>query len=131
MHLALKNACLEPSQIDYINAHGTSTHLNDLYESQAVKEVFGDAARAIPVSSTKSLTGHCLGAAASVEAVLCCKALTENIIPPTAHLTEPDPELGSLDFVPLTPRKKILHNIMSNSFAFGGHNGVCVFRKME
>jgi 3-oxoacyl-[acyl-carrier-protein] synthase II len=129
MRIALANARLEPNKIDYINAHGTSTDLNDRYETKAIKDVFGNETT-IPVSSTKSVTGHCLGAAASVEAVLCCKSLQENVIPPTANLTDPDPEL-TLDYVPLIPREKIISNVMSNSFAFGGHNGVCIFSKPQ
>lgn len=127
MRNALRNAGIGPEDIDYINAHGTSTDLNDRLETIAIKDVFGETTLT-PVSSTKSMTGHCLGAAASVEAVICCKALQENTIPPTANLYEQDPELN-LDFVPLKPRKKILTNVMSNSFAFGGHNGVCIFSR--
>lgn len=128
MRRSLENAGLAPEGIDYINAHGTSTRINDLYETQAIHAVFGAAARSVAVSSTKSLTGHCLAAAAGVEAVICCKALVEGCIPPTWHLTDPDPELD-LDFVPNAPRKCELRNVMSNSFAFGGHNGVAIFSK--
>lgn len=128
MKRALDSACLVPEQIDYINAHGTSTQLNDLYETQAIKEVFGAHAYAIPVSSTKSMTGHCLSGAAGVESVIACKALVENCIPPTMHLTDPDPELD-LDYVPGAPRLRELNHVMSNSFAFGGHNGVCIFSR--
>jgi 3-oxoacyl-[acyl-carrier-protein] synthase II len=128
MRRALENAALAPAAIDYINAHGTSTRINDLYETQAIHAVFGAAARAVAVSSTKSLTGHCLAGAAGVEAVICCKALVEGVIPPTWHLNEPDPELD-LDFVPNAPRARELRNVMSNSFAFGGHNGVAIFSK--
>jgi 3-oxoacyl-[acyl-carrier-protein] synthase II len=128
MELALRNARLEASDIDYINAHGTSTRQNDLLETLAIKKVFGDRACRIPVSSTKSMTGHCLSGAAGVEAVLCCKALQENVIPPTANLTEKDPELD-LDYVPLEPRRAELRHVMSNSFAFGGHNGVVIFSR--
>jgi 3-oxoacyl-[acyl-carrier-protein] synthase II len=130
MDLALKNARLDPTAIDYINAHGTGTCLNDLYETQAIKRVFEKNAFSIPISSTKSMTGHCLGGASGVEAVICCKAMAENTIPPTANLARPDPELD-LDFVPHTPRKKELTHVMSNSFAFGGHNGVCIFSKFK
>ena len=130
MKLALQNAGLKTDEIDYINAHGTSTVLNDIYETQAIKEVFGEQAKRIPISSTKSMTGHCLSAAAGVEAVICIKSLLENTIPPTANLTDPDPELD-LDYVPNTPRKKELNHVMSNSFAFGGQNGVCVFSRPD
>lgn len=130
MRIALDNAGLKPEDIDYINAHGTSTILNDLYETEAIKNVFGKYAYNIPISSTKSMTGHCLSGAAAVEAVIACKSLEENIIPPTMNLTNPDPKLD-LDYVPLKTRKKILKHIMSNSFAFGGHNGACIFSKTE
>jgi 3-oxoacyl-[acyl-carrier-protein] synthase II len=126
MKMALDIAGLKPTDIDYLNAHGTSTNMNDLYETQAIKSVFGEHAKSIVVSSTKSMTGHCLGGAAGVEAVICCKALQENIIPPTINLTDPDPELD-LDYAPNLARRKELGHVMSNSFAFGGHNGVCVF----
>ncbi|MHB8835501.1 MAG: beta-ketoacyl-[acyl-carrier-protein] synthase family protein [Candidatus Methylomirabilia bacterium] len=128
MQRALENAGLAPESIDYINAHGTSTRINDLYETQAIHAVFGDKAGRVAVSSTKSLTGHCLAGAAGVEAVICCKALVEGLIPPTWHLTDPDPELD-LDFVPNAPRRRELRNVMSNSFAFGGHNGVAIFSR--
>jgi 3-oxoacyl-[acyl-carrier-protein] synthase II len=128
MRLALGNAGLAPAAVDYVNAHGTSTPLNDLYETRAIKQVFGEHARHMPVSSTKSMTGHCLSAAAGVEAVICCKALCENTIPPTANLTDPDPECD-LDYVPLTSRRATLTHVMSNSFGFGGQNGVCLFHK--
>jgi 3-oxoacyl-[acyl-carrier-protein] synthase II len=128
MKRALDSAGLVPEQIDYINAHGTSTQLNDLYETQAIKEVFGAHAYAIPVSATKSMTGHCLSGAAGVESVIACKALVENCIPPTMHLTDPDPALD-LDYVPGAPRLRELNHVMSNSFAFGGHNGVCIFSR--
>ena len=130
MRNALQCAGLNSEDIDYINAHGTSTYLNDLYETGAIKEVFGEDAKRIPVSSTKSQTGHCLSAAAGVEAVISIKSLIENLIPATMNLTEPDPELD-LDFVPNQPRKANLQNVMSNSFAFGGQNGVCIFSKMD
>jgi 3-oxoacyl-[acyl-carrier-protein] synthase II len=126
MQRALQESGLTPSDIDYINAHGTSTNLNDLYETLAIKTVFADRAREIPVSSTKSMTGHCLAGSGGVEAVISCKALSEGIIPPTINLTHPDPRLD-LDYVPLQARKKDLHHVMSNSFAFGGHNGVNIF----
>jgi len=130
MRRSLENAGIAPDGIDYINAHGTSTRINDLYETQAIHAVFGAAAGRVAVSSTKSLTGHCLAGAAGVEAVICCKALVEGLIPPTWHLTDPDPELD-LDFVPHAPRRRELRNVMSNSFAFGGHNGVAIFSRYD
>jgi 3-oxoacyl-[acyl-carrier-protein] synthase II len=128
MRRSLENAGLAPEGVDYINAHGTSTRINDLYETQAITTVFGAAARSVAVSSTKSLTGHCLAGAAGIEAVICCKALVEGLIPPTWHLTDPDPELD-LDFVPNAPRRREMRSVMSNSFAFGGHNGVAIFSR--
>jgi 3-oxoacyl-[acyl-carrier-protein] synthase II len=130
MKRALDNAGLSPADIDYVNAHGTSTPLNDRFESQAIQEVFGDHARSLLVSSTKSMTGHCLGAAAAVEAVICCKAIETGIAPPTINLSQPDPQCD-LDYVAGKARKKQLKHVMSNSFAFGGHNGVCVFSRPE
>jgi 3-oxoacyl-[acyl-carrier-protein] synthase II len=128
MQLALKHSGLGPHQIDYINAHGTSTNLNDYYETLAIKEVFGSAATQLPVSSTKSMTGHCLAGAGGVEAVIVCKSLVENLIPPTINLTHADTGLD-LDYVASTARVKQLNHVMSNSFAFGGHNGVNIFSR--
>ena len=128
MRLALEQAGLEVGDVDYVNAHGTSTEQNDRYETQAIKEVFGPRAGSVPVSSTKALTGHCLAGAAGVEAVLCCKALTEGVVPPTAHLCEPGEGLD-LDYVPGAPRRARLRHVMCNSFAFGGHNGVLIFSR--
>lgn len=130
MTAALKNAGLAPGAIDYVNAHGTSTHLNDLYETEAIRQVFGEHAYKLAVSSTKSMTGHCLAGAAGVEAVICCKCIEAGAIPPTANLRNPDPELD-LDYVPNTARYKALGHVLSNSFAFGGHNGVCIFSRLE
>jgi 3-oxoacyl-[acyl-carrier-protein] synthase II len=130
MQRALQESGLVPGDIDYINAHGTSTNLNDLYETIAIKTVFADKAHEIPVSSTKSMTGHCLAGAGGMEAVISCKALHEGIIPPTINLTHPDPRLD-LDYVPLQARKKSLCHVMSNSFAFGGHNGVNIFSRYD
>lgn len=125
MASALHLARLTPQDIGHINAHGTATRLNDLYETRAIEAVFGAHARRVLVSSTKSMTGHCLAGAGGVEAVLAVKALTEGVVPPTATLRCADPELG-LDYVPLTPRRADLRHVMSNSFGFGGHNGVVV-----
>jgi 3-oxoacyl-[acyl-carrier-protein] synthase II len=130
MRKALGQAGLEPRDIGYVNAHGTSTALNDLYEAQALASVFGDHARALPVSSTKPVTGHCLAAAAGVEAVITCQALVEGIVPPTGNLTHPDPAI-SLDLVAGEARRAELRHVMSNAFAFGGHNGVCIFSRPQ
>lgn len=129
MQMALNAAKLSPSDIDYINAHGASTRLNDMYETAAIKQVFGDHVGALAVSSTKSMTGHSLAGAAGVEAVICCKALQTGTIPSTINLHTPDPELD-LDYVADGAREQELSHVMSNSFAFGGHNGVNVFSKM-
>lgn len=126
---ALANAGMAPRDIDYINAHGTSTGYNDLYETQAIKAVFGSAAASIPVSSTKPQTGHCLAGAAGVEAALCVMAMCDNIVPATINLRTPDPQCD-LDYVPNHSRAKELNAVMSNSFAFGGHNGVCIFARV-
>jgi 3-oxoacyl-[acyl-carrier-protein] synthase II len=130
MSMALESAGLRPSDISYINAHGTSTPLNDLFETRAVKNVFGDAAAGIPMSSTKSVTGHALGAAGALEAIFCVKAITEGRIPPTAGYRVPDEELD-LDYVTDGPRDADVRYAMSNSFGFGGHNGTVIFKKYE
>jgi 3-oxoacyl-[acyl-carrier-protein] synthase II len=128
MRLALAQAGLTAEDIGYVNAHGTSTELNDWYESQAIRAVFGERTARLPVSSTKSVTGHCLAGAAGVEAVISCKALAEDLAPPTGNLTEPDPKI-ELDLVRSGPRHVALRHVMSNAFAFGGHNGVCIFSR--
>jgi len=119
MELAL--ACAGNPEIDYINAHGTSTPFNDLSETKAIKQVFGDKAYRIPVSSTKSMHAHMLGAAGAVETLVCCKAVQEGVIPPTINLETPDPECD-LDYVPGKARQVDVRVAMSNSFGFGGHN---------
>lgn len=124
MQIALSNADLSVSDIDYINAHGTSTPLNDKSETAAIKTVFGPQAYKIPVSSTKSMTGHLLGAAGALEAVICVTTLQDGILPPTINYETPDPECD-LDYVPNHARQVKVRNIMSNSFGFGGHNA-CV-----
>lgn len=126
MQLALDDAGLSPRQIDYLNAHGTSTQLNDKSETAAVKTVFGEAAYDLPISSTKSMHGHLLGAAGAVEAIICLKALETGLIPPTINYATPDP-LCDLDYVPNHARPKALQTVMSNSFGFGGHNGCIIF----
>lgn len=128
MQMALADAGLSPRQIDYLNAHGTSTQLNDKSETAAVKTVFGEAAYDLAISSTKSMHGHLLGAAGAVEAVICLKALEAGLIPPTINYETPDP-VCDLDYVPNAARPKALRAIMSNSFGFGGHNGSIIFGK--
>jgi len=128
MEAALRDAEINSNQVDYINAHGTSTQLGDLAETRAVKVLFKDDAFKIPVSSTKSMTGHLLGASGGVEAIITCKALETGIMPPTANLEEPG-EGCDLDYIPKTAREKTLKIAMSNSFGFGGHNVSLVFGK--
>ncbi len=123
---ALTDAQLEPSAIDYINAHGTATALNDVMETKAVKQVFGEQAYQIPMSSTKSMTGHGMGATAALEAVFSIMALRDQVAPPTINYNEPDPECD-LDYVPNMARDMPLNHIMSNSFGFGGHNVSLIF----
>jgi 3-oxoacyl-[acyl-carrier-protein] synthase II len=126
MALALKHAGLAPTAIDYINAHGTSTPLNDKNETLAVKSVFGEHAYKLAMSSTKSMTGHLLGAAGAIEAVAGILALRDQILPPTINQTDPDPECD-LDYVPNVARKAVVHRFMSNSLGFGGHNASIIF----
>ena len=130
MQLAIDEAGIQPKEVSYINAHGTGTPYNDLFETRAIKKVFGEDAYNIPVSSTKSMTGHLLGAAGSVEAIVCVKAIQDGIIPPTINLEVPDEELD-LDYVPGVARKQELTYTMSNSLGFGGHNGCLLLKRFE
>ncbi|WP_026499141.1 beta-ketoacyl-ACP synthase II [Butyrivibrio sp. WCD2001] len=130
MKLAIKDAGITESDIDYINAHGTSTSLNDKYETAAIKTVFGEKAKDLYVSSTKSMTGHLLGGAGGVEAVFCVKALEDSFVPPTASLKETDPEMD-LNYVPGKGIEKELNYVLSNSLGFGGHNACLIFKKYK
>jgi len=130
MEIALKDAGINYDEVDYVNAHGTSTPLNDLSETMAMKTVFRDRARKIAVSSTKSMTGHLLGAAGGVEAIYSVLAITHGVIPPTINYETPDPECD-LDYVPNTPREAAVRVVMSNSFGFGGTNATLIFREFK
>jgi len=130
MKLALQNADLEVNDIGYINAHGTSTPLNDKSETAAIKTVFGEHAYNIPVSSTKSMTGHLLGASGAIEAIICILAMRDEVLPPTINYQTPDPECD-LDYVPNEPRRASPRHVMSNSFGFGGHNATLIFSRFD
>ena len=129
MKQAMADAGVTPSEVDYINAHGTSTALNDRCETLAVKQAFGDAASGLMVSSTKSMTGHLLGAAGAVEAVISALSLKHGLVPATINYRVPDPDCD-LDVVPNTPREREIQVAMSTSLGFGGHNAALVFRKV-
>jgi 3-oxoacyl-[acyl-carrier-protein] synthase II len=129
MKMALRTAGVNPEDIDYVNAHGTSTPFNDLYETLAIKRVFGEHVRKLMVSSTKSMTGHMLGAAGGVEAIFCLLSLQHGVVPPTINYQEPDPECD-LDYVPNQARQADVKVAMSNSFGFGGTNATLLFRKV-
>lgn len=131
MRIAIKDAELTTNDIDYINAHGTSTPFNDKNESNAIVTVFGDHSKNLLVSSTKSMTGHLLGAAGAIEAIATVKAIKEGIAPPTINYETPDPECGDLNFVPNKPIKKEIKAALSNTFGFGGHNATLCFKAYE
>ncbi|MCI0521790.1 MAG: beta-ketoacyl-ACP synthase II [Chloroflexi bacterium] len=128
MRLAMESARVNPEDIHYINAHGTATPLNDLSETRAIKAAFGGLAYNIPISSTKSMTGHMMGATGALEALFCVMAVQQNVIPPTIHYETPDPECD-LDYTPNRAREATVNVALSNSFGFGGHNAVLVIRK--
>lgn len=128
--IALKKANVGPGEVNYINAHGTATLLNDRTETNVIKNVFGEYAKRIPISASKSMIGHLLGAAGSIEAVITILAMQHSVLPPTINLTHPDPECD-LDYVPNIARKAEVKTAVSNSFGFGGHNSVLVFKKFE
>jgi 3-oxoacyl-[acyl-carrier-protein] synthase II len=130
MRLALDEAGMQPEEIDYINAHGTSTRVNDPVETKVIKEVFGDHAYKLAVSSTKSMHGHMIGAAGGMEALVGCLSIRDQYIPATINLENPDPECD-LDYVPNVGRSAPVNGVMSNSLGFGGHNGILVLRKLE
>jgi len=130
MKVALEDSGLAPTDIGYINAHGTSTPLNDKSETAAIKTIFGEQAFKVPISSTKSMTGHLLGASGAVEAIVCAKVFEENIIPATINYETPDPECD-LDYVPNQTRKVTIDHAMSNSFGFGGHNATLVLSRYK
>lgn len=130
MSQAIENAQINPEAIQYISAHGTATSLNDAMETKAVKAIFKEHAYNIPMSSTKSMTGHGMGMTAAVEAIFCIQAIQDNIAPPTTNLREPDPECD-LDYVPHTARELPIDYAMSNSFGFGGHNASLIFKRFE
>jgi 3-oxoacyl-[acyl-carrier-protein] synthase II len=128
MQHALKKAGVKPEEIDYINAHGTSTQLNDAMETKAIKTVFGEYAYKVPISSTKSMLGHMIGCAGAVEPAICIMTILKGIIPPTINYETPDPECD-LDYVPNVARTVKVNTALTNSFGFGGHNSVLILRR--
>jgi len=125
---ALTSANADPTQIGYINAHGTATQLNDLSETKAVKAALGDLAYKVPISSTKSMTGHMMGATGALEVIFCVRAILDGVLPPTIHYETPDPECD-LDVIPNEAREKKIDLALSNAFGFGGHNAVLAIRR--
>ncbi|HRU38901.1 MAG TPA: beta-ketoacyl-[acyl-carrier-protein] synthase II, partial [Candidatus Goldiibacteriota bacterium] len=125
---ALKDAGIKPEQVDYVNAHGTSTILNDREETAAIKSVFGDHAKKLAISSTKSMTGHMLGGTGAVEAIVCALSCRDNVVHQTRNFTNPSPECD-LDYVPGSKRQMTVNYAISNSFGFGGHNATVVIKK--
>lgn len=130
MQMAINDAGIEPEKIDYINAHGTSTYYNDLYETMAIKSVFGENAKNISISSTKSMTGHLLGASGAIEAIVCALAIKDNFVPPTINLENPG-EGMDLDYTPNKGKERTINYALSNSLGFGGHNATIVLKKYE
>ena len=130
MQLAIEDAGAKPEEVDYINAHGTSTPYNDKNETVAIKTVFGDHARKLKISSTKSMTGHLLGASGGIEAIAALKAIEKQIVPPTINYMTPDPDCD-LDYVPNTAEETQVNSVLSNTFGFGGHNAVVFLRKWQ
>jgi len=128
LSLAMRKAEVNPNEVDYINAHGSATVLNDITETHAIKSVFGKSAYHIPISASKSMTGHLLGAAGAIEAIICILAINHGTIPPTLNLTHPDSKCD-LDYVPNKMRRAEIMTAISNSFGFGGHNSVLIFRR--
>jgi 3-oxoacyl-[acyl-carrier-protein] synthase II len=130
MQAALESGNIDPTWIDYINAHGTSTPLGDKAETKAVKHVFGDHAYKLAISSTKSSLGHSLGASGGIELIITIKAILESTVPPTINLETPDPDCD-LDYTPNKPKSRPIRYAMSNSFGFGGHNASIIVKKFE
>jgi 3-oxoacyl-[acyl-carrier-protein] synthase II len=125
--LALRDAALDPQQVDYISAHGTATELNDKYETQAIKTALGEAAHRVAISSTKSMTGHIMGATGAIESIFCLLAIRDSVLPPTINYAVPDPDCD-LDYVPNEARQAPVQVALNNAFGFGGHNAVLVFK---
>jgi 3-oxoacyl-[acyl-carrier-protein] synthase II len=130
MRLAIRKAGIDPTEVDYINAHGTSTSKNDKFETMAIKTVFGEHAYKLAVSSTKSMTGHLLGAAGAIEAIACIFAMRDDLLPPTINYETPDPDCD-LYYVPNKAEKRTVNVALSNSLGFGGHNATLIFRKYQ
>jgi 3-oxoacyl-[acyl-carrier-protein] synthase II len=130
MRAALRRAQIEPERVGYVNAHGTSTPLGDLAETRALKQVFGDHAYNLKISSTKSVMGHCFGAAGAIEAMMCVLALHHGVLPPTINLEHPDPECD-LDYVPNEARETQVEVALSNAMGLGGHNGCVLLGRAE